>query len=491
MVQLIEKLAQSATALWSDTRGMILPYVTILLVVIMGVAVLALDGARYMSLQTQLQNGADALALAGAAELDRLPDSQSRAINAIHTLLSNSTLFGGGADRRVQVASIQFYSRLPETDVRPMSDATPAADPASTRFVAVTVRPVTLATILPAGLFGGAALVTTGASAVAGFDQIVCNVTPLFVCNPFEDEGMSYDQATQALQEAAADPSRQRRLILLRQNGGTAQYGPGDYGFLEAEGLAPSSVVDALAQARSGVCLRQNGVTIRPGFVASVRDGVNVRFDMYSGSMTGNRTNAGYRPSLNVRKGYVGGGSANSCSAQPATSWPIGVPPNQATGLPLDLQWPNMEGRMGNGSWDFATYWRVNHGGAGRAEPMVNGEPANNGNPPSRYSVYRYEIDQGMVGDRSIGGESGAPACYGGGVLSDAPDRRVLQAAVLNCRSLGIGLDAQPDLPVAAFGKFFLTLPLAPSQTNLFVETVGLINPADRMVNFDMVQLYR
>src|SRR5215475_5814345 len=204
-------LAKAAKSFGADTQGLILPYVTMMLIVIIGVSVLALDGARYMSLQTQLQNGADALALAGAAELDRLPDSQTRATNAIHSLLSNSTLFGTGADRRVQVASIQFYSRLPETDVRPMSDATPAGDAASTRFVAVTVRPVTLATILPAALFGGASLVTTGASAVAGFDQIVCNVTPLFVCNPFEAEGMSYDQATQALQEAAADPSRQRR----------------------------------------------------------------------------------------------------------------------------------------------------------------------------------------------------------------------------------------------------------------------------------------
>jgi hypothetical protein len=43
-----------------------------MLVVIVGISVLALDGARYMSLQTELQNRADALALAGAAELDRL-----------------------------------------------------------------------------------------------------------------------------------------------------------------------------------------------------------------------------------------------------------------------------------------------------------------------------------------------------------------------------------------------------------------------------------
>ena len=491
---LVDRLVDVAVTLGSDTRGVILPYVTILLVVIIGVAVLALDGARFMSLQTQLQNGADALALAGAAELDRLPDSQARAINAINTLFANSTVFGAGADKRVQVASIQFYSRLPENDARPMSEGIPATDGTNARFVSVAVRPVTLATILPAPLFGGANMVTTGASAVAGFDQVVCAVTPLFVCNPFEVDGMSYDQATLALQEAAADPSRQRRLILLRQNGGTAAYGPGDYGFLDSDSLNPgtTAIVDALGSVHPTACFRQSGINIRPGFVASVRDGINVRFDLYGGSMTGAKANADYRPALNVRKGYVGGGRGeNACTAQPATSWPIGSPPNQATGLPLDNDWPDMGGRMGNGHWDFDTYWQVNHGGSGRQAPTINGESATNSNPPSRYRVYRYEIDQGMIDDHSPGGESGAPACYSGGSLSDAPDRRIVQAAVLNCLSLDIGRSAQPNLPVAAFGKFFLTLPLAPSQTNLFVETVGLMNPADRSVNFDMVQLYR
>jgi Flp pilus assembly protein TadG len=57
------KIAQSIKAFWGDTDGVILPYVTIMLVVIVGVSVLALDGSRHMSLQTQLQNGADALAV--------------------------------------------------------------------------------------------------------------------------------------------------------------------------------------------------------------------------------------------------------------------------------------------------------------------------------------------------------------------------------------------------------------------------------------------
>src|SRR6478672_5798305 len=77
------KIAQSVKAFWGDTDGVILPYVTLMLVVIIGVSVLALDGSRYMSLQTQLQNGADALALAGAAELDRTPTAIERANKAI------------------------------------------------------------------------------------------------------------------------------------------------------------------------------------------------------------------------------------------------------------------------------------------------------------------------------------------------------------------------------------------------------------------------
>ena len=80
---------RSARAFWNDTSGVILPYVTVMLVVIVGLSVLALDGARLMSLQTQLQNGADALALAGAAELDRLPDAETRARTAIQRLLPN------------------------------------------------------------------------------------------------------------------------------------------------------------------------------------------------------------------------------------------------------------------------------------------------------------------------------------------------------------------------------------------------------------------
>jgi Flp pilus assembly protein TadG len=485
------RLRHAAKAFLRDTRGLILPYVTIMLVVIIGVALLALDGARLMSLQTQLQNGADALALAGAAELDRLPDAELRATNAINRLLANATLFGDGANRTVRVAAIQFYSRLPPSDGNPMSEGTLADDPTNARFVAVTVQPVTLTTVLPA-LMRGSTLVTTGASAVAGFDQVVCEATPIFVCNPYETAGMTYDQAIGALQAAVADPTVRRRLIRLRQYGDEIDpLAAGDYGFLETPTLAPSSdaLVDAIAQARPPACFAQSSVTFRAGAVMTAREGFNVRFDIYEGAMRANRFDPNYRPAENVRKGYVGGG-ASPCNAQPATNWPIGSPPGQATGMPLDRAYPYMDGRMGNGTWDFDTYWQVNHGGDGRTPPVLESGPASNSNLPSRYTVYRYEIEEGFVGDRSPGGENGAPACYAGGTLSGAPDRRILYAAIINCQSLGLAGGAQANVPVAAFAKLFLTLPMARGSTDLYVELVGLVRPGDDG-NFDMVQLYR
>jgi hypothetical protein len=45
------------------------------------------------------------------------------------------------------------------------------------------------------------------------------------------------------------------------------------------------------------------------------------------------------------------------------------------------------------------------------------------------------------------------------------------------------------DVPVAGFGKFFLTVPAA-DGVGLYAEFLGLIKPTDN-VNHDMVQLYR
>jgi hypothetical protein len=375
-----------------------------------------------------------------------------------------------------------------------MSAGTLATRPGNARFVSVTVRPVTLPTILPAPFFGGASTITASASAVAGFDQVVCGVSPIYVCNPYETPGMTYDQATEALQHATANPTDQGRLIRLRQYDGNDPYAAADYGFLTSPTLRSdeAGLVDSVAVVRPAVCFLQRRVNLRPGVVGSVREGFNVRFDIYEGSMSDKYSDSNYQPAKNVRKGYVvasGEADQNTCVIRRGAHWPIGRPPDQVTGLPLDRTWPDFV-RMGEGDWDFNTYWQVNHGADAGALAMVDGGAAGNSDVPSRYRVYRYEIEQGRVGDVSPGGESGAPVCYRGGDLSAVPDRRILHAAVINCQNLESVGEPHSNVPVAAFGKFFLTLPLGRAQTDLYVEMVGLVRPGDG-VSFDVVQLYR
>jgi hypothetical protein len=497
------KIAQSINAFikafLGDTDGIILPYVTMMLVVIVGVSVLALDGARYMSLQTQLQNGADALALAGAAELDRTPTAIERAINAIDILITNSSLFGGEPGRNVQVARIRFLSSLPARDNDPILPGNQTSDPTRAAFVEVTAEPIRLPTILPTSLFGGSNVLAVGAQAVAGFDQVVCDFTPIFVCNPFETPGMTYEQATQALVSASNDPASQRQLIRFA---GTQKkigaFGRGDFGYLtpttgslpiDACGpIAGGGIGQATAASRPPTCLRLSGVDLQPGDDRAAMDGLNTRFDIYANGFQSCKAN--YVADVNVRKGYTTLGNANWCNAAPAgTNWPIADA--DAAAFPVDQsmilaaagrQILDATVAIGNGAWDCANYWSVAHfSGPGKTLP-----------PPgctstatiSRYSVYQYEMN--YISDRSPGTEIGAPQCNPLGIKN----RRVLNAAIINCSSnpVPIRSDAR-DVPVAAFGKFFLSLPAAPGA-GPYAEFLGLIKPTDS-VSHDMVQLYR
>ena len=140
------RLRRSVTAFWDDTSGVILPYVTIMMVVFIGLGALALDGGRFMSMQTQMQGVADALALAGARELDQQSGARARATSAINNLVSNG-LTGLGYSGAITHAAPVFYSALPVATAG--FTGTPATSDQDAKFVAVTVDPVTVPTIMP------------------------------------------------------------------------------------------------------------------------------------------------------------------------------------------------------------------------------------------------------------------------------------------------------------------------------------------------------
>jgi hypothetical protein len=486
----LRNILQLIKAVMADTDGVILPYVTVMLVVIIGVSVLALDGARYMELQTQLQNGADAVALAAAAELDRTPTAIERALNAISKF---------GSVQNVKVADIKFLSSLPLRDSDPILPVHLTTDPTRAAFIEVTLEPITMQTILPASIFGGSNIVTAGAQAVAGFDQVVCNFTPVYVCNPFETQGMSYAQATQALVDASNDQASQRKLIqLVGTQKMSRAFGPGNFGYvvpttgsLPVDSCGPlpaGGIGQALAASRPPTCLRLSGVDLQPADDQAAMDGLNTRFDIYAHGFQSCKDN--YVADVNVRKGYIAPGNTNWCNANPSgLNWPSADP--LAAALPVDQNMVLSAGggqqvdtsiAVGNGTWDCADYWSVAH----YAGPGKDHSPpgCTNAATISRYSVYQYEMN--YISDRSPGGEYGDPQCNPLGIKF----RRVLNAAVINCGSSPVAMsnDAR-GVPVAGFGKFFLTLPAA-SGASMYAEFLGLIKPTDD-INHDKVQLYR
>ncbi|MER8923780.1 pilus assembly protein TadG-related protein [Mesorhizobium sp. M0802] len=65
-------------AFWNDQRGIAMILVAIMLPVLVGFALLAIDMSRANSLHNDMQKGADAFVLAAAAELDGNTDYQGQ-----------------------------------------------------------------------------------------------------------------------------------------------------------------------------------------------------------------------------------------------------------------------------------------------------------------------------------------------------------------------------------------------------------------------------
>ena len=481
-----------ARRLVRDEGGAVLIYVSIALTVFMGFAALVIDGSRLFTLDTELQSAADALALAGAAELDGNADAQTRATAAMNNLVQNTQTFGNDATPIVGLTEYtpRFLSALPDDD-QPLSDATVAATPEEARFVEVTVDEREVDSMFATAI-GGEDTAGAEAVAVAGFTSAVCKFTPLFMCNPFE----STDDSLAYFTEQFDTTAEKRRIIALKRSGSGAKYAPGNFGFLQA-GDDETKFRDSLGKVDPGACFSRDGVETKTGSTVSARQPLNTRFDLYAGSYknpTKYMDNPDYRPARNVTKGYTAKNAGSVCKPDLDTTGTV------ARGLPVDgVIGAN---RVGNGDWggQFEAYWSINHPGVSAPHGWSNS------NLPTRYEVYRWEIDNSEIPDNSgltPKGEDGAPACSDS-TPSDEPDRRMIYAAVLNCTAADLTGGSDENIPVLTFLKMFMTQPMtkepgqddddetAASDNTLFVEMVDIVEPgtADEVVH-DIVQLYR
>ena len=474
--------------LWRDEDGFILAYATLVLIVLMGFAILAVDASRYKSHHTQLQKAADAAALAAAAELDRHADSLDRATAAITNLVNNElrnrSPFGTTASTGIPIdvgTDVRFLESLPATDDQPTQNVT--NDPAKARFVEVQItrgdQGTILNTILPIKAIAGPSGQNNAAAAavaVAGFDTVVCKFNPLYMCNPLEGTGTTIDQWVE-------NPNLRRKMIKLKSN---AQAAPGNFNYLQPPVGNPgaSGLSEMIAVKEPNTCFQQSGVYTKPGNMIGVRDAFNVRFDIYNADMgkfgpgkNGTGGNPAYAPAPSVRKGWVPKNTRNPdwCTVEKPT-----VPdPTQGVGLPLDA---GMETAIiGNGAWDLNAYWQANYKTA----------------PPqqfsSRWEAYKYEVsNQALLIAPSGSGETSAPQCFKNTATN--ADRRALYGAVINCiEHQGEMNGAAGPLPVEAFAKFFLLQPVddpGGGDSIVYAELTEIIKPPNDVVH-DIVQLYR
>ena len=396
--------------------GMAAP-LALALPVLFGFAMLAIDGSRYFNLQTSVQAGADALALAGAAELDGRPDAFARANRAIATLTKNDPRFGKDVTPIAGV-EVTFLKSLPTQESQPVGAANVTAirqRPGSFRWRRRARSGSPASSWAPHGRRAATSRERRRAPS-RGSRAWPARRRRSSICNPYEGTGT--DLFTAMNNPTTASVNR-RRLIAMKEK--SSKYFPGNLGTCSR----PTAMEPPTSATRWRMPSRSAATSRAASSCGPVRfptaEAMNTRFDLYDGPFKGESANPSYRPALNVRKGFVrtknGSDQCNPTLAYDPAIAPdkqgLGKDVLESLGMPRDgcfyknngMQFggASMDGRVGDGTWDFERYWTVTYG----SKPgSLNGWSKSN--LPSRYDVYRYEIEQGLVNDESKRAQRGS-----------------------------------------------------------------------------------
>lgn len=483
----------------AEETGAILVFWAMALAMVLGLVALSFDIGRVAATQSELQSYADHVALAAAGELDGRTDSITRAQGAAAALISDRQTFGlGGQALSSADFTLDFFATLPGSDNTALPPAPNPNQPVPEKavYARVTLTPKTVPYTFGAALqvLTGTARVdpNVGATAVAGFTQYACDITPMMFCIP----DPTFD---------ADNPATIGDLIRLRSGGNGAAWGPGNFGFLEPSTLALDASGNCAGSGGTGPTLRcvlgavgnitqcfaVRGVDTEPGQkVGITNDALNTRFDMWSGAMKSEKNNPVFAPAPNVIKGIEpkSGGACNWNNPQPTAD---------TAALPRDDCFGGCA-PYGDGTWTTgrATYVATNYGGT---DPHPSAA--------TRYQYYLAEIAAAGGGGATtpiLSGlsETGRPMCSPN--QSADPDRRVIIAAGINCDPNNGGTQIQgrsTGVPVHQMVKMFITEPVvANGQTNgldIYAEIIGRADsPGAGSVGsgalfHDVVQLYR
>ena len=270
---------------------------------------LGIDVSRFYLAKTELQNAADAAALAGVSALNSSPagitEATNRAVQAMNNYNFNqdAVSFPRG--------NVQFAENL---NGPYFSEASAQTDPTDVRFVKVTTPDSPVGVSFAVGVLGSSK--NLKASATAGFSvpiNVFCNWIPLSV--------IDYDV-----------PMVPGQTYIIRSGPGN-HVSPGNYQILAVSGRGGKDVREGLA---SGVDLcAEPGATYevdtKPGVTSGpVRAGINTRFDEYKGG-TVNPTD--HPPDSNVKENITYSQYKNGSPLQAPTN--TAVPGRRIVIIPI------------------------------------------------------------------------------------------------------------------------------------------------------------
>ncbi len=174
-----------------NDRGAVAATYGLSLFALVAIAGVAFDYARLAGMDSELQNGADQAALAGATQLSKEDGSCARATNAAIALLNNETLLANETgERSVQInggttitvandacttTGITFWEDKAKTTV--------ATTDEDANFIEVTVD-ARIAEYAFTPIVGALNSGNVDASAMAGLGSSICKVPPIMVCHP-------------------------------------------------------------------------------------------------------------------------------------------------------------------------------------------------------------------------------------------------------------------------------------------------------------------
>jgi hypothetical protein len=333
------KMVGAARRLLKDERAGVAAYAAMAALTAIGAGAVAVDFGRAAVLRTQMQNAADARAMAAAAQLDGRDGARARA-TAVATNTMDAETNIAADDDDLEIKSPVFYSQYTPSKVLATSDqdALIVEVTLEARRVDYMFSPI-LRFVGADSSLDSQTIVTYAAAQPEPF---ICHAPPLMICD-YGDKGGGVHDSAEDLRNAV----HAGKQVRLKEQGSGGTWAPGNFGLLSLpDGSSGASDLEAALAALSPEdCYSLDVTTATGSKTEKIVNAVNSRFDI-----TGN-------------------------------PWPY--PAYNVINYPRDAELiADTNEKLGSGSWDLTGYWAAKHSGA--VPPELAGA--------SRYQVYLYEL---------------------------------------------------------------------------------------------------